>query len=174
MNPLLQRFIDIAINEVGEKEQQGHPNTGPDVEKYQRATTLPPGPWPWCAAFVAWCMKEWLRDPDVRLALKIAPEAGAPYLDAEAWRFKSARAFDLEDWGLRRGMPVLIETELGKAGDLITYDFSHCGILTADEVPGQSLWTCEGNTNDNGSRDGDGVYRKRRPDSLTRKYIRLL
>jgi hypothetical protein len=38
---------------------------------------------------------------------------------------------------------------------------AHTGII--EKVEGKWAITIEGNTNDDGSRDGDGVYRKRRP-----------
>lgn len=169
MNPLLQRLIDIAASERGVKEVPGHPNTGPDVEKYQAATWLAPGPWPWCAAFIAWCLREWLKAPDARSAFRLSTPQ-----QAEQWRFRSAKAFDFEAWGTAHGMQVLPEHELAKAGDIITFDFSHIGIVRLDEVQGSPLSTIEGNTNGAGSREGDGVYFKSRVDSLTRRYIRLL
>jgi hypothetical protein len=166
---LLQRFVDIAVHEVGLKELPGHANTGPEVEKYQKATWLSPGPWPWCAAFVAWCMREWLKAGDVRAAYNLPNDAAVA-----SWRFRSAKAFDFETWGTKRGMLVLPETELARMGDVITFDFSHIGIVRRDEVRGHPLQTVEGNTNGAGSREGDGVYLKTRPDGLTRRYIRLL
>lgn len=166
---LRQRFVDIASSQLGVKEIPGHPNTGPDVEKYQSATWLAPGPWPWCAAFVAWCLREWLKAPDVARAFGLISPA-----QVEQWRFRSARAFDVEPWGTAHGMKVLPEDELAKVGDIITFDFSHIGIVSADEILNAPLRTIEGNTNGAGSREGDGVYRKMRPDQLTRRYIRLL
>ena len=166
---LLQRLVDIAVHQQGCKETPGHPNTGPMVEAYQSATWLKPGPWPWCAAFIAWCLKEWLRSPDVQSAFGLSSIA-----QVEQWRFRSAKAFDFENWGTAHKMDVLPEGALAKAGDIITFDFSHIGIVRADEVQGQPIATVEGNTNGAGSRDGDGVYLKTRADSLTRRYIRLL
>lgn len=170
---LRQRLIDIATAEVGFKETEGA-NAGPEVRKYQMATTQKVVPWPWCAAFVAWCMQQWLQAPDVQRAFGI-PEASAPPLSpVEAWRFKSALAFDFEKWGEERGFKVLPEQELAKLGDIITFDFSHIGFVRLDEIQGQEIQTVEGNTNGAGSRDGNGVWLKSRPDKLTRKYIRLL
>jgi hypothetical protein len=171
---LRQRLVDIALAECGLKEVLGEPNTGADVVKYQQATTLAPGPWPWCSAFVAWCMQQWLQAPDVQRALGIPEATHPPLSPVEEWRFKSARAFEVEVWAKQRGLLVLGEEAPALLGDLITFDFSHIGIVTRDEVPGQPLETVEGNTNGAGSREGDGVYRKRRPDSLTRRYVRLL
>lgn len=165
---LRRRLIDIAVAEVGLKEIPGHPNVGIEVEKYQRATWLAPGPWPWCAAFTAWCVREWLKAPDVLRALALSPAM------AEEWRCKSARAFDWEPWAVKRKLPVLEEGQLALMGDVITFDFSHIGFVTADEIAGRPLQTVEGNTNGAGSREGDGVWKKTRVDSLTRRYIRLI
>lgn len=170
---LRQRLVDVAVAELGVKETDG-PNDGPEVVKYQLATYLAPGPWPWCAAFVAWCIREWAQAPDVRRALRLSPESPPPAATLEQWRFKSPRAFDFESWGAQHGCRVLGEGELALLGDVITFDFSHIGIVRQDEVPGRPILTVEGNTNDAGSRDGNAVALKSRTDSLTRRYIRLL
>lgn len=170
---LLKRLVDVAVAEVGLKELPGHPNTGPDVEKYQAATWLAPGPWPYCAAFVDWCVQRWIVAPDVRRALNIEDDNGA-----EIWRCKDARAFGLEVWARSKGLQVLSPDKQALAGDLIVYQFSHTGLVVADEIPGRRLATCEANTVQESlagsQRDGDGVWMRSRPDSLTKCYIRLL
>lgn len=170
---LRQRLVDIAVHEVGFKETEGA-NRGPEVRKYQAATSEPIGPWPWCAAYVAWCIQQWLQAPDVQRALGIPEATDPPLSPIEEWRFKSALAFGAEPWARSKGLSVLPEEELALTGDLITFDFSHIGIVRLDEVQGQPIQTVEGNTNGAGSRDGNGVWLKARPDGLTRRYIRLL
>lgn len=165
---LRQRLIDIAVGEVGFKETEGA-NLGPEVRKYQAASSLAVGPWPWCMAFVDWCISEWLRAPDVRAALRLADDAAVEY-----WRPKTALAFGAEAWAKERGLVVLPEQELARLGDIITFDFSHVGFVRLDEVQGHPIQTVEGNTNGAGSRDGNGVWLKARPDGLTRRYIRIL
>lgn len=165
---LRQRLVDIAVAEVGFKETEGA-NLGPEVRKYQLASSLEPAAWPWCMAFVDWCVREWLRAPDVRAALKLADDAAV-----ERWRPRTALAFGAETWAREHGLRVLEEGDQAQAGDIITFDFSHVGIVRLDEVQGHPIQTVEGNTNGAGSRDGNGVWLKARPDQLTRRYIRLL
>src|SRR5258708_4267043 len=93
MNPLIIRLIEIAKEQVGIHEVGGN-NQGPQIREFQKATTLNPGPWPWCAAFVCWCIREWLvNTPTVLEYLKV-PDTETIY-----WRPKTAGAFGLVDWG---------------------------------------------------------------------------
>lgn len=154
----IDNLVQIALAEVGTREEGGN-NCGKDIREYQAATWLEPGPWPWCAAFVAWCIKEWLKgNPDMSIT-----------------RCMDASAFGWEKWAKKQGLQILPETAKAKAGDLVIFDFSHIGIVVADQI-GNTIRTCEGNTNGKGERDsasGDGVWLKTRAQSLTKCYIRL-
>jgi hypothetical protein len=68
MNPFLKPLVDLALAEVGVREE-GCNNRGPRICEYQAATWLKPAPWPWCAAFICWLIREWLKLPAVREAL---------------------------------------------------------------------------------------------------------
>lgn len=166
------QLVAIAAAKVGVHESGGN-NLGAEVVTFQQATTLPPGPWPWCAAFVAWCIREWLRIEPVRAALALRSDG-----EAETWRPKTALAYGLEGWARSHGLQVLPENAVARAGDLVTFDFSHIGIVAVDQPKSSGLVeTIEGNTNGAGARDsasGDGVWRKSRGVSLVRRYIRLL
>ena len=74
--------------------------------------------------------------------------------------------------------PLLPELAVARAGDLVTYDNSHVGIVAVDQpVNSGMIETIEGNTNGAGGRDsanGDGVWRKTRRVELVRRYVRLL
>jgi len=164
---LLKRFVDIAQAEVGVREVGGN-NCGDRIREYQSATWLAPGAWPWCAAFVAWCLREWLQEEGVADALKLH--------SLSAWRCRDASAFGWEKWAKANKLKVLTETEKAKAGDLVIFDFSHIGIVAEDQH-GDFIKTIEGNTNGKGERDsvsGDGVWNKIRQQALTKCYIRLL
>lgn len=164
---LLQQLVRIARSEIGVRESGN--NAGDRVIQYQRATWLPPGPWPWCAAFTAWCLREWVRIPDVRAALSLSDSVAA-----EQWRCRDARAFGWEEWASKRGLQVLPDTQVPRVGDLVTFDFSHIGLVVDVPKVGNTFQSIEGNTNGAGSRDGDGVYLKTRTRNLARAYIRLL
>lgn len=162
----LEKLVQIAEAEIGKKETKGR-NLGPDVERYQAATNLDPGAWPWCAAFVCHCLREWLNDPANRawLALKKSTPTG--------WMPKTALAYGFLKWAKARPATttILPDTATPEAGDIVVYDFSHIGIVK--RCIGDKFEAIEGNTNSAGSRDGDGVYFKVRPRSLARAFIRI-
>jgi cell wall-associated NlpC family hydrolase len=58
-----------------------------------------------------------------------------------------------------------------QAGDIVMYTFSHVGIVISDN--GKTIQTVEGNTNGEGSREGDGVYFKTRNKSLVKRFVRI-
>lgn len=172
MNPL-KSFVDIAVSQIGIREEGGN-NNGAQIREYQQATWLKPDSWAWCAAFVDWCLREWLHTSDEAckaLGLDSAKEI-------EAWRNKDASAFGAIKWGQSKGLYITDEKEQAKAGDLVVFDFSHIGIVIEDQLPGKDyIVTVEGNTNGKGERDsvsGDGVWRKERKTSLVKNYIRIL
>jgi hypothetical protein len=166
MNSLL---CEIAVRELGVREQGGN-NKGPRIREYQAATWLEPAAWPWCAAFVDWCVMRWLDNHLVRDWLKLSR------LQANAFRPRTAGAWDLANWARKQSHRVSMLTETAKAnpGDIIIFDFSHVGIVERDQ--GATFLTIEGNTNQAGARDsesGDGVWRKSRERSLARNLLRI-
>ena len=160
----------IAERELGKKETRN--NVGKDVRKYQAATNLDPGAWPWCAAFCAWTLQQWLDDPaNVKwLGLRATTPA--------KWRPKTALAYGFIKWAQARSATctVLPDTATPQPGDLVCYDFSHIGIVK--ESRGNKFVAIEGNTSGvradgTPSREGDGVYLKTRPRKLARCFIRI-
>lgn len=171
MNPI-KRLIELATHEVGTQEVGGN-NRGPRIQQYQAATWLKPAPWPWCAAFICWIVREWLlSSPEAceRLGLKSKRKI-------EWWRPRTAGAFDFERWARGNRIRVLGPRAIAKAGDIVVFNFSHIGLVVKDQVaPATTIETIEGNTNSKGTRDsksGDGVWRKRRPVSSIRSLIRI-
>lgn len=165
---VLRMLVEVAQSQVGVREEGGN-NRGKRVREYQAATSLKPADWPWCAAFVCWCIREWVAAPIVQAVLDVA--------DPERWRPKTARAFGFEAWAKRAGGKVLPGNAEVYAGDLIVFDFSHVGIAIEAAKPGQPVKTIEGNTNGKGERDsrsGDGVWRKERGRSAILHIIRIL
>lgn len=168
---LAEALVFIAQSEVGTKEEGGN-NNGSRIRHYQEATTITPGPWPWCAAFVAYCLREALKYEEVREHMKLSSD------DVYAWRCRDAGAFNWIEWARRKGLYITDEKELAKAGDIVVFDFSHIGIVVKDQEKGSNaIYTIEGNTNDAGARDsatGDGVCEKKRHISTVRNYIRIV
>jgi len=177
MNPAIDQLIAIAQKEVGTREGAAN-NTGTRVVEYQGATWLAPGPWPWCAAFCSWVMREMLEDPAVRDYLaSYFKRPSLTFGEADKYRCKDARAYGWETWAKQYGFAVLGEDKLAKAGDFVTFDFSHIGLVVEDQSSlTTEIQTIEGNTSMKGGRDsesGDGVWRMKRAPKLTRAYIRI-
>lgn len=174
MKPLDQ-LVEIAMGEIGTIEVGGN-NLGPDVRKYQKSTWLAPGPWPWCAAFTCWVLREWIKVPEVIMTLRDTVAPGMSSL--ESWRCLDASAFGWEKWARFRGLQVLPESARAKKGDFIIFDFSHIGIVVEDQASnGNYITTVEGNTNGKGDRDsesGDGVWMKNRRYDLAKSFVRIL
>lgn len=144
-------FRKIAVEQVGTKEVGS--NGGPAIRKYQAATWLEPGSWPWCAAFVCWCFREAAKitDPGIK-------------------RPQTAGAWDFERWAKKAGAKLIKPGASPKPGDIVVFEFSHIGIVDRNRV---ELRTIEGNTNEEGGREGDGVYRRVRKMSQVRSLIRI-
>jgi hypothetical protein len=164
-----QALVEIARRDVGKAEITR--NRAPWIQKYWTATTLPNGHadrQPYCAAAVAYWVREWLKLPEVLDALKMTPTG------AERWRCKSPAAFAWLDWANARQLEVLSDrpTERLRVGDLMVFDISHIGIVRDDD--GESVWTIEANTGNGSVRDGDGCFERVRTRSQARAFIRLI
>ena len=166
---LRRKLVDIAGDEVGTVEHGR--NTGKRVMEYQASTDYGKQSatgWPWCAAFVCWCIREWGKNPEVLAALKKTPA------QFEKWRPKTAAAFGFIDWAKKNGLQILNDSSANTlhAGDIIVFDMSHIGIVADDK--GDTVYTHEGNTGATGGRDGDGVWSKVRRRYEARCFIRIL
>lgn len=134
---LALRAMEIAQSKEGVRELTGN-NDGPEVEAYLKAVGLGKG-YAWCMAFVVWCYDQaaaqlGLKNPLVRTG-------GC-----------------MKQWNETTCQKVGV-TEL-RAGDIAIMDLGggagHTFIVTARRGP--VVLTVEGNTNNNGSANGDGVY----------------
>jgi len=114
-------------------------NDGEQVEKYLSSTGLGKGN-AWCAAFVNWTLK--------KCGIKTINSAWSP-----SWFPASKVVYENG-----KGSP--------QTGDVFGIYFSskkriaHVGFI--DKWGDDYVITVEGNTNNAGSREGDGVYKKRR------------
>ena len=133
----------IYTSQLGVREATGN-NDGKQVEAYLKVVKASKGN-PWCAAFVAWCFEQ--------CGVKHAASAWSPN-----W-FPKAKVV----WKQGKGSEP-------KAGNVFGIWFNNRGRIAhvgfIHEWHGKYAITVEGNTNEAGSREGDGVYRKRR---LTRQ-----
>lgn len=129
------------IKELGVRESGF--NKGARVEEYLRAANLKAGN-AWCAAFITWTFKQ--------CNIKAVVSGYSPN-----W-FQSNVVYKRDD-NINRNYTATV-------GDVFGLYFAnkkriaHIGFI--DSRQGDYYITVEGNTNEAGSRDGDGVYRKRR------------
>lgn len=164
MNPLLPTaIVHIATKEIGIEEVNGT-NCGPRVDQYKAATVLPPHEqWPWCAAFVDWCILQAMTASGV----KETPTFTRP---------KTASAWDLEQWSLKQDDTTNTKRNPGrdiKAGDIVIFTFSHVGIATGEPDSSGLVPTIEGNTDGGGSREGGIVMNKKRRLSQIKTRVRF-
>jgi hypothetical protein len=126
-------LVRNARREVGIREKTGR-NDGSRVEEYLRYVGLKKGQ-PWCAAYVSFIYATSGFNK---------PRSGwSPDL------FPSSRL-------ARSALPGnVLGIYFKKYGRI-----AHVGIIL--QVEGDWILSCEGNTNSDGSREGDGVYLKRR------------
>jgi hypothetical protein len=158
---LAPELVRIATAEIGVEEVNGS-NCGPRVDEYKAATWLDPSKgWPWCAAFVCWVVREAME------------AAGARYTFD---RPRTAGAWDFENWSRKQDSSTWTKRPHDgdiQAGDIVIFTFSHIGIATSAPDAGGWVSTVEGNTDAAGSREGGGVWRKRRHVSKIRSRIRF-
>lgn len=149
-----EKVRQIYTSQLGVREKQV--NSGPEVEQFLRYVKLPKGN-PWCAAFVCWVYGEadvwnprtgW--SPDLFRNDKVIWTSGEP----GTGKRDSRRPQN----GIAEQRP--------RTADVFGIYFPEKGRIAhvgfVDEWNDPWLITVEGNTNLSGSREGDGVYRKRR------------
>lgn len=150
--PVVARALAVAITQIGVREQPPGSNRGPEVNGYLRSVGSPPGH-AWCAAFVYWCYEQasigaGVRNPCPRTAGVRAMWARSRSVGGAV----CLPAAGLQSAWVRPGM-LFARRGTGWTG--------HIGFV--ETVSDGFLTTIEGNTNDGGSREGVGVYRRRRP-----------
>jgi len=144
--------LHIAATQKGVKEVGN--NWGPTVKLYLKAAGVF-SPAPWCAAFVTWCLKA-----------AGYTQKFPKYPASTAWWVKFAKENKIFVRNPRRG-------------DLFVWNIKGAGhIGFVAEVNGQYVRTIEGNTNDDGSREGYEVCERTRAiNSIVSKdnggFIRL-
>jgi hypothetical protein len=147
---ILKRMLAVAATQVGIKEKPLGSNAGPEVEDYLKSVGLGKGN-PWCAAFVYWCFAKaaaqtGAANPCVKTGHVLTSWANAK----PSQRITSAQAKN-DPSLIKPGLVFIMDTGApGGAG--------HTGIV--EKVIGGTIHTIEGNTNEAGSREGTGVFRK--------------
>lgn len=168
----------IYTAEIGVREKQL--NSGPAVEKYLSYVNLPKGN-PWCAAFVCWVYGlAGVENPRTGWSPDLFKSSKVIWNRAESRKLKVESKEKHQDGYSLGSMPIRQTTknQHPTTGDIFGLYFpeknriAHVGFI--DEWDGTWVITVEGNTNVSGSREGDGVYRKRRPVRSIYKVARYI
>ena len=156
-----KEMVRISQTQIGIFEKPRNSNSGPEVEGwYQRSTWLSGTGFAWCAAFICYLFKKASEKPGIKYSFQLPKTAGA---------------FDFENWARNNISYVeIIKPPFNKIlpGDIIIFNFSHIGI-SIGSLSGGKIDCIEGNTDESGSREGGGVYRKSRRVSLIKTVLRL-
>ena len=160
---MARAMVEIATAEIGVEEIDGT-NCGPRVNEYKAATwLLATKPWPWCAAFVCWVVREAMR----KVGLQESATLKRP---------RTAGAWDFENWSRQQDATTHTLKPAGRdilPGDIVVFTFSHIGIAISAPDSKGNVQTVEGNTDGEGSREGGAVLRKVRHVSKIRSRIRF-
>lgn len=131
--------LNVALPEVGYHEGYSNGSWNNDQKYSDETPGLEWSDWQaWCATFVSWC----------------AMKAGAADLYP-----RTASCFTAVDWFKQRGR----FSEYPAVGAQVFYGSgggTHTGLVV--DFDATYIYTVEGNTNTNGSAQGDGVYRQKR------------
>jgi len=151
--PLLKKVLTVASGEVGTMEVPPGSNRGPKVDLYVSTTGLnPAGEFAWCACFVYWCFDK--ASTSLGIPNPTAKQAGVLNYWNVAATIPSARRIMAAE---AQAQPSLIVP--GTVFLLRTSgEHGHMGLV--EQVQGNQLTTIEGNTNEGGSRNGIGVFRR--------------
>ncbi len=153
-NKLLTSALNVAISQLGVMEVPHASNRGPEVDQYLASAGLPPGLF-WCAAFVHWCFD------------KAAIEIGKTNPLVKTGHV-------MTHWNKTTGKKIITveaidKPSLIKPGHIFILNTGgsngHTGIV--EKVEGGFIHTIEGNSNNQGSRNGIGVFR------LQRKVLKI-
>lgn len=141
----------VYLSQVGVREATGK-NDGKEVEKYLRAVGLGKGH-AWCAAFVRWCFDQ------AGVQTRITAWSPSAHNGKNLVYFKGKTHQEPKPGDVG----CLYYPRLKRIGH--TYFYHR-------RVNDKVYESVEGNTNEAGSREGDGVYRKYRSFNATHSITR--
>jgi hypothetical protein len=162
-----QALVEVAATQIGVHETSR--NAGPEILKYWQATNYEEGMrdrQPWCAAFLAWVVFEGMKRPGGKL-LALGNET----------RPRSAAVAEWTRWAMKPEHGCLVfgprdPKYKPEPGDVFTLAaVSHIGLV--EKFDGRLVTSIEGNTNDEGSREGWKVCRRTRKLREIRNFLRF-
>lgn len=158
-NNLLKIVIKKAKSQVGVLEDPVGSNGGPEVDEYLASVGLDSGYF-WCMAFVYWCFNK--ASSELNLTNPAVKTAGV-----------------IDHWNRTKGKRISSDDAVNnpsrvKPGQIFIMSYGggtgHTGIV--ESVSGGFINTIEGNTNEAGSRNGIGVFkRQRKINSISKGFI---
>ncbi|HJZ93455.1 MAG TPA: peptidoglycan-binding protein [Gemmataceae bacterium] len=151
---LVAEAVRVALSQDGVMEEPLGSNRGPKVDEYNKTAGVPAGSF-WCMSFVYWSF--------VQAAARLGKPNPMP---------KTAYCPFLYNWAKQHGKLVASP----QPGDIFLVKggpngHKHTGLVTAP-VTAASFGTIEGNTNNDGSHNGIGVFRRTRTVG-TCDFVRL-
>jgi hypothetical protein len=157
---IADKALQIAIGYLGQEEQPRGSNSGTFVQACLKSVGIG-FPAAWCQAFVYKCYEEAIKGLEQEEANPVVRTGGV----LKCWNETKFRKLTYKE--------IFHYPELIKPGDQIIMDFGkgrgHTGIV--EWVEGFIVHTIEGNTNDEGSREGYEVARMKRHVSKLKGVI---
>ena len=156
-SPLMLQTLAITGTQVGQMEEPAGTNRGPMVDEYLRAAGIDPAAGSanqraWCAAFVFWGFQS--ASASLGVPNPLPRTAGC----LDHWN----RAAKIAGVTRISRVEAYADPALIKPGLVFILDFGqglgHTGVVET-LLPGGRLATVEGNTNEDMSRNGVGVFR---------------
>lgn len=162
---LMAKALEIAVSQIGVRENPIGSNRGKEVEAYLASVGLGGGN-PWCMAFIYSCFDQAAKQNKINNPLVKTGHVLTHWV--EAGRNNTPRITTSQAIGnpglILPGMIFIIDTGTpGGAG--------HTGLV--EKVSGGRITTIEGNTNVGGEREGIGVFRRdsRKIASINKGFI---
>lgn len=150
---IYDRVLSIARSQVGLAEIPKGSNWGKNVQKYLSSVGID-FPAAWCMAFVYWCVNE--AHKELGSKNNLIRTGGV-----------------LKQWN---DLPLRFKSTNPKRGGIFIMDYGkglgHTGIVE-NILPNGQISTIEGNTNDEGSREGYEVARRTRNIENCKGFIYL-
>lgn len=148
----MSSWIRIAQSQLGVQEFPKGSNAGKQVEIYLKSVGLGKG-YAWCMAFVYWCVQQAFSAKGLTPPLKRTGGVRDQHIFSKKWAVKAPQPGDI--------FMMIYSNGSGHTG------------FVEKLLPGGYIQTLEGNTNDEGSREGYMVCRRVRAISTVNVFIRL-
>jgi len=148
---LIKKVIDIAKSEIGVTEDKPYNNSGKRVNEYHwlgSCNQVKTGS-PWCQYFMNWLLKQ--LSTDYKWTCSGYTPTNINFAVAKKCGIKKVEPRDIEvgDFGF------IYSASRGNA--------RHVFLIIGIDLVNKTVTTIEGNTNNNGSAEGFGVFKRLRP-----------